>query len=440
MRTALALAIVCAAVPARANPADLFGIGARGPAMGGAQVAAADDATANYYNPALMARLDDIRIELGYQAALPSLQVDNQDLEVDAARGVDINLAVPGMLGGARLAFGAALYLPDQQITRLRNQSAQQPRFIEYDNLPQRIMLAANVAMAIGERLSLGVGISYMSSTKGTIKLRGLIGLPQPDDSQLDLAMDVDLKTIRYAVAGLAYRLKPWLDVGVSYRGGFTLVVDLAFGIRGNVGTPGQPPVVTDGHFDLTTVSQDLFQPAQYTAGFAARITPRFLLAFDLAYHRWSTFQNPSAHIDIDLDVGQFNDLVKIPPFAALPDPNFHDIVVPRLGMEWLARQTEARALRIRAGYVYQPSPAPEQVGETNFIDDDRHIFSVGAGLELRHGLGAIVPRPLSLDAFVGLTALEPRQHRKLSPVDPIGDYRSGGHIWSLGFLSRWRF
>jgi long-chain fatty acid transport protein len=198
--------------------------------------------------------------------------------------------------------------------------------------------------------------------------------------------------------------------------------------------------VVTNGHLDLTTISQDLFQPAQYTAGFSARVSSRFLVAFDLAYHRWSTFENPSAHITIDLDVGQFNDLVKIPPFSPLPPPNFHDIVVPRLGMEWLATQTEDRALRVRAGYVYQPTPAPEQTGETNFIDDNRHIFSLGAGLELRHGLGEIIPRPLSLDGFVALTALEPRDHRKLSPVDPIGDYRSGGHIWSAGILSRWRF
>lgn len=440
MRRALILAILACATTARANPADLFGFGARGAAMGGAQVAAGDDATTNYYNPALMARLDDIRIELGYQVALPALKVDNQDLHVDAARGVDIDLAVPGRLGGARLAFGAALYLPDQQLTRLRNQSAQQPRFIEYDNLPQRIVLAANVAIAIGDRLSLGAGISYMSSTKGTIALRGLIGLPRAEDSNLDLAMDVDLQTIRYAVAGVAWRALPWLDLGASYRGGFRLAIDLAFGIRGNVGTPSQPPVVTDGHLDLRTVSQDLFQPAQYTVGFAARLTPRFLLAFDVAYHRWSTFENPSAHITIDLDIGQFNNLVNIPPFPALPAPNFHDIVVPRLGLEWLAAGSAARTIKLRAGYVYQPSPAPEQVGETNFIDDDRHIFSLGLGYELRHGLGAIIPRPLSLDGFVGMTALEPRDHRKLSPVDPIGDYRSGGHIWTMGIVSRWRF
>jgi long-chain fatty acid transport protein len=435
--------IVLLAIPgsAHANPADMFGFGARGAAMGNAQVAAADDATANYFNPALLARLDVIRIELGYSVAFPSLKVDGQDNAVDGSRGTVIDIAVPGQLDGARFTVGAMLFLPDEALTRLRNESAQKPRWALYDNLPQRLVFGANAALAIGDRLAIGAGISYMASTKGVVNLRGLVGFPRAELSNLDLAIDVDLETIRYPEAGVWYRALPWLDLGATYRGGFYLTVDLAFKLLGDVGSPGQPPAVSNGHVNLHTVSQDLFQPAQLVAGLAARITPRFLFAFDLGYHRWSTFQNPSAKIDPpDLDLGQFNQFVNIPPFPPLPNPNFHDIVVPRLGIEWLAEQDDRHRVLARAGYVYEPSPAPEQTGESNFIDNDKHTFSVGAGLELRHGLTSIIPRPVSFDISLGMTTLVPREHRKLSPVDPVGDYRSSGHVLEMGILSRWQF
>ena len=47
---------------------------------------------------------------------------------------------------------------------------------------------------------------------------------------------------------------------------------------------------------------------------------------------------------------------------------------------------------------------------------------------------------PLVRSESDGLTALTPRDHHKTSPIDPIGDYRSGGHVWQLGLLTRWQF
>ena len=51
---------------ALANPLDYFGFGARGPGMGNAQVALADDFSANYYNPAGLATRDALQLQIGY--------------------------------------------------------------------------------------------------------------------------------------------------------------------------------------------------------------------------------------------------------------------------------------------------------------------------------------------------------------------------------------
>ncbi len=432
-------ALAATAAPAAANPADLFGFGARAQGMGGALTAGTDDAGANYYNPALLAGGDDIRIDVGYQLAQPLLSVDGHSQGVDTSRGLALGLAVPGRLAGARLAIGAGLFLPDQQLTRTRTLPSPQPRWALYDNRPQRLFLAANLAFELPGGVSVGGGIAYMSGMKGVVQLEGIVGFPDPASSQLVLDMDVDLKTIRYAQAGVAWQATPWLTLAASYRGGFRLVLDQTFRLSGDIGSPGAPPLVEDGFLHLRTVAQDLFQPMQVTAALHAQLTPRLALGFDLAWHRWSVFENPAANIDIELDIGDFNDLVNIPPQDPLPAPHFHDIAVPRLGVEWVARRTPRRVWRVRGGYTYEPSPAPEQSGATNYIDGDKHTLATGAGVELP-GLGGVILRPVAIDVSLVTTFLPERSHRKLLAADPVGDYRARGMVIGGALSSRWRF
>ena len=432
-------AIIAHGPLAAANPVDAFGFGARSAAMASAQTAASDDGGANYYNPAILATFDEIRFDLGYQLAAPSLTVNDLDVGVDTSRGITTSLNVPGRIAGTRVALGAGLFLPDQHITRTRTLASSKPRFVVYDNRPQRLFIAANLSLEITDRLFIGGGLAYMSSTRGTVLLDGRVGFPSAEDSDLDLAIDVDLETIRYPQAGVFYRATPWLDLAVSYRGGFTLTLDQIFTVRGDVGVEGREPVVENGLFELQTVSRDLFQPTQVSAGAWARITRSLSLAFDLQWQRWSEFDNPAARVDIMLDAGQFNDLIDIPEAPELPEASFHDIIVPRVGLEWTASRSPGRDIHLRTGYSFELSPVPAQFGETNFIDNHKHNIALGAGVVLRD-LGEILLEPLSLDAFVALTVLGGRDHIKLSPIDPVGDYRSDGHILQAGVSSRWRF
>lgn len=422
---------------ASANPADVFGLGARAIAMGGAQVASVDDSTAGYYNPARLASFDDIHIDVGYQMAVPRVGANGETFAIDRSEGVAAGIAVPGKILGRRLAIGASLYVPDQQVTRTRTLPAERPRFLAYDNRPQRLLLAANAAFEITDGLQIGAGVAYMASTNGSVELQGLVGFPNAAESDLDLSIDVDVKTIRYPHAGIAWQATPRLMLGASYRGGFRLVIDQTVKVRGDLGTP-DTVVVEDGRLDLRSVSQDLFQPLQVTVGGAYRITPCVLLAADLVYQRWSVYDNPTAKIEVELDVKQFNDLVMIPPARILEPPKLRDIVVPRLGVEWKAA-TGPREWTARGGYVFERAVSPEQKGESNFIDNHKHTVAIGGGVQWK-GLGEVIQKPVSLDAFVSFTYLQPRDHHKLSPIDPVGDYTAKGHAFAAGLMSRWRF
>ena len=68
----------------------------------------------------------------------------------------------------------------------------------------------------------------------------------------------------------------------------------------------------------------------------------------------------------------------------------------------------------MRGGYSYEPTPVPEQIGESSLADSDKHTFSIGAGLTLRR-LQPILPGPMSIDAHFAVTYLPDRQNRKES-------------------------
>jgi hypothetical protein len=435
----LVVVVVVGLVPAHANPVDAFGFGGRAPAMGGAQTAATIDGGANYYNPAALARGEAIRVDLGYQLAQPYLTLNGGDQGVDTSRGLYAALSAPGRIFGLKVAIGAGIFLPDERITRTRTLPAQRPRWSLYDNRPQRIFLGSNLAVQLGDDLWLGGGIAYMSRTRGTLDLEGRIGFPDSEDSQLDLAIDVDLITVRYPQGGVLWRAQPWLLVGLSFRGGFVLELNQKFSIRGDVGPEGGNPVVDNGYFALHSVAMDLFQPEQWSVGFSAQLTRRLLVAGDVTWQRWSAFENPAASIAIDYDLKDFNDLVVIPDAPPLPDAFFHDTIVPRVGVEWVAAETRHSVWHVRAGYAFEPSPAPAQIVETNFVDNDKHTLSMGLGATI-FDVSKILERPFAFDLYVAATFLPDRSHHKLSPVDPIGDYVSSGFVFQTGFGTRWSF
>jgi len=438
VRRALPTAIVLAlcAADARANPIDAFGLGSRAIAMGGAATAAVDDTSANYYNPAALARGRDLRIDIGYRWAQPLLQFNGGDVGTNATRGVSAGLLLPGRIGAVRFAFGAAVWLPDQWLLRQRWMAYGQPRFIYYDNRTQRMLLSTNLAVQLVPGLYLGAGLTFMSRTAGDVNLKGVVSLGNPDDSSLVSKIDVDLLAVRYPQAGILWEVTKYLSLGVSYRHSFTLVIDQQFRIDGDVGSP---PIVHNGYFSTRSVATDLFQPWQLTAGGALRVTRALLVAFDLTFARWSEFPAPAATVTLGYDVGVLNSKIHLAAPAPYAAPGFRDIAIPRVGVEWRALDRERIGLDARGGYSYEPSPAPDQIGESNLADCDKHTLGLGVGLELKR-LGRVMPKPLAIDAHFSLTVLSPRAHHKLDPLDPVGDYRASGIVPQLGLTVRSRF
>ncbi len=431
--------VLVTASEASANPLTMFGSGARGASMGGALTAGARDGSANFYNPALLATIPNLEIDLSYRAARPDLRLNGEDVGVDVARGTQISVAVPGEIAGHRIGAGVSAYVPDQQLMRIRSLSQTQPRFALYDNRAQRLYINVNLSVAIGDKLSIGGGLSYLAATSGGVTLEGRVGFPDANDSELVLDMDVDITTNPYPVGGIAYQLKPWLRIGAAFRGEVQPVTDLRIDIVGDIGSAGREPIVSNAAVNLRSISLSHFQPAEFSLGAEAWLRTGLVVVADLSLHRWSRFANPAARLESALELGQFNEFVTPPAAASLAPVNYHDILIPRIGLEWLALDRRHVALHSRAGYSFEPSPAPEQIGLTNFVDNDKHTISAGLGLSLQDWTDVFL-EPLSFDLSLAATSLVRRDHQKLSPVDPVGDYHSDGTVWQLAATSRFRF
>ncbi len=423
MRAALLLLLLAA--PAAANPLDAFGFGARSIALGGAVTASVDDFSANYYNPAALASFDDLRMELGYLAVQPTLTLNDGDLDVDAPRGFQGGLSLPGRLFGHRVGVSLGLYLPDERITRVRALPQAQPRFELFDNRPQRIVITSGFAFEIVEDVYVGAALTYLSNTGGVLDIQGTVHLTDAERTKLTSAVDVDLAAIRYPSAGVLWAPERGLQLGATFRDEFSLALDLDVRVTGQVVSgANETVVVPDGKFILSSINHNLFSPRQVVAGAAWRARD-WLVGLDVAWLQWSRFPSPTARVGIELALDPFK--FDVPTPDPPEDPDFHDIVVPRVGAEYRVIDGPRFGLTARAGYFYEPSPAPDQPGRTNYVDSDKHGASAGVGLRFSEWT-EVFPKPILLDLAAQGVFLHSRRYVKDDPADPIGDYVAEGH------------
>ena len=428
--------VLLVASSAAANPPDLYGYGARAMGLAGAMTAAVDDTTANFYNPAALTRGRALELDTGYLLTETRLRLNGEDLGVDEGSGLQVGAKVPGEIGPVGVAFGFALFLPKDRVSRVRALPQYQPRFVIWDNHPQRIYIDVNLAVRPVPWLHLGGGVAFLTNTGGTLDLQGIVRVPNSDDSTLSTAVNVDFKTVRYPSAGVlvAPPEGSW-SVGLAWREEVNVELDLGARVQGALAIPALLP----GSFELTSFNTNLFTPRQIWLGATWRPLQSLLLSADLGWLDWSGFPAPTATVTLKLDIEGFPTEGLLPPTTEVIAPDFHDVVSVKAGVEWTARLGAHVELAARAGYAFEPSPAPDQPGATNYIDTAKHTIAAGLGVTLIDW-NPWVAEPLSIDLGAQAIVLPSRDYRKADPADLIGDYSAEGELFTFSSTARWRF
>ena len=174
---ALAACLMCITTSGQASPAEIFELDAKSSALGGARVAASDDYTAAFYNPAALTRTRYVSTGLGISTALPALRfeaIGGQFKAVEPAPRYSLYTGLSAPIGRPQdnpLVLGLAISIPTAFSLRGEISSAERPQFYRYQNRPDRVVSTAGLAYRISPYLSLGLGARLLADLTGRVEL-----------------------------------------------------------------------------------------------------------------------------------------------------------------------------------------------------------------------------------------------------------------------------
>jgi len=366
---------------AAASPPDLFGFGSRSPAMAGTGAAFADDNEATFVNPAGLARARQRGLTFGLQGGGYRLELDGERLPLAPVKANIIGGTIPLPFGGVmedRLTLGLGFYTP-LDIVLVGD--------IGYADVPRAIVLdrAQSLAIQFGlgvdlhglvDGLRIGAGVTALGSFAGSI----LAGIDAT--GKFGSVVETQVIATFAPIVGASYDVGDF-SFGAVWHG--ELRSDFVFRITTR-DLPLTVPILTIGG-----IAQ--YDPQTFVLEASWRPLPALRVVAGASYALWSDYPGPL-----------------IATSRGSPQPpavNFTNTITPRIAGEYTLRTGRA-AILLRAGYAYVPTPAPPARAEARYLDNDRHLVTGGAGLDLT--LGDDGAR-LLVDAYLSTSLLASRTH-----------------------------
>ena len=398
------------AVPGRAtaDAGALFGESARAVSLADAVVARPGDTSAIFFNPAGVADIDRPTLvlygNLG-NARMRFARTDELGSTTDhfeGGYGASIVSPLPGPPWLRRVRIGGSVYLPGETIIRVRAPVRSDTPLVPYygDRLDRT---AATVAIAVDLpwTIRLGGAVTVTPNLYAPTVVGFDAGRGETVDEGVFVTQDRELTLGASFLLGARVAPIEELAFGLVWRQGGATRASGSFDIGA-----GSIRVIDDYRF------YDLIAPEEVALGVAVFPMHELSLSLDATWGRWSQYR--TIHDEA-------------------PEPGFSDVIDLRVGAEWTAH----RALRVRAGYAFLPSPVPEQTGRHNFLDAHRHEIGLGLGLDLESLTGF----PLRVDVALRFHVLHTQSAQKDATTIPDASPDSPGHTISNfgypGFTAR---
>jgi len=427
------IAMILPSPSANASFLDTYGFSARAIAMGNAQTALGLHYDAVYFNPANILSRKRTHVGLGLHLVAPALDFDLAEgafepLMPGTSSGFHFGASTP--ISGVfqdRVGFGLALFHPLTSGTRVESIDPATPYFYRYQNLPDKLVLAAALSAEPVDWLRLGIGVQVLAAFGGDVVAR----LSLAEGRFTRRQIDVEIVPKVSPTAGVALGPIAGFRLGVSWRHALELSYEL-------------PVVATiEGVGDLAVYVQgvSLYTPSQLSVGLgwesAPAPEPGLSIEAGLTWERWGDAPPAGALFLLSVDDSELREPSPSDPqdqpqrlIDVRSDPiplGARDTVTPRVGAEWRVDETWA----VRAGWFWRPTPLPRPVHLANTLDATAHVVSLGAGATFGDPLG-IASSPVILDLSLQLTRLSTRAVRKAPNARPDGAYTFGGLIWHV--------
>jgi len=327
-----------------------FGIyegSARGDALGGTLVGRADDASAIYYNPAGITQLPGDQFMVGAMLIAPKTDVRTLTPQGWITSSTKDNAWIPPHVYATH-QINDSLWLGAGLFSRFGLGTEFDPnwpgRYNSFTADIRSLTLNPDIAVKLTDQLSLAVGVN---ATWFDIKLeRKIPGTPGPDHI---LTLKGDDTAFGYNV-GVRYAPNDWLALGASYLG------KVRENVKGDANLGGAQTDASD-HVEL---------PDEFSFGIAVKASPKITVEVGATYTGWNSFDQ--------LDLKFANPQV-LGPQVVIPK-NWSNVWRYQAGVEYAA----TKALTLRAGYVYDEEPIPQETADYLVPANDRQLFSLGCG------------------------------------------------------------
>lgn len=346
---------------------SIFEQSAKASGLAGAWVARADDAAANWYNPAALLWLEGSEVQFG--GNIITVGGDTEFTALDPSFGIftptvfepESSLETPihfyyRQKVSPGLAWGIGLTTPFGLVTEW----AQRPvTFSAAKSELTTFVLNPNVAVAIGGGWALGLGVDYIFADIGSFSREvpiDLDGNPLNGFEVIGAAnLTGDGNDIGFNVA--LHRKGPGWGFGLTYR------TELSPEIEGDIAYSGFGPL--SPFFPSSPGSAGLNLPAQAQVGLAWETSGPWSFEVDVAWAGWSDFD--TLIIDITNETAFSRDIVL--------REAWDDTFSYRFGA---ARAAGANEWRF--GVVLDESPVPEDTLRPSIPDAERTGASFGWG------------------------------------------------------------
>ncbi|MCX7808748.1 MAG: hypothetical protein N2515_09075, partial [Deltaproteobacteria bacterium] len=315
--------------PAHATPTDLFGFGARSPALAMGGVASSENAEAAHLNPARLALLRRKSILIGASGGRYRVGIDGETTPIEAVRSTMIGFVLPLGFGDVlekRLVIGGAFYTPLGALLRGDVRFAEVPHWAVINRAHS---LGLSVAMGIDmsglvDGLAIGGGVSALATLVGDLRVQ------LDETNTFQSVVETQLLASFSPIVGVSFEEPIWMrehpsapsrfGFGVVYRHELRSDMDLKVVVSD---LPVRVPV-------LNLAGTIQYDPPQVAIEGFARPWPWVRLSAQLHARFWSAYPGPAR-------ATSSNSL-------APPRVGFSDTLSPRIAMEVMS---DVKALHI---------------------------------------------------------------------------------------------
>lgn len=323
--------------------------------QGNAFVAEANDPSAIFYNPAGLNQLQRPQLYQGTFLNYPDREYhgDNGFSQTNHRWFHTASVYVAGPVN-SRVALGLGMFSPFGQGTMWP--PSWQGRYITTFSSLKTYNVNPVVSVKVRDNLSLAAGIDMLWSAVDLKRKIPVIGVIPRFDGESFLSGDgmgvgYNLGALYEPVSGVKLGVHFRSEINVKHRGSLTISLPKIL--------PSGPKI--DGSANLT-------YPPSVTFGIAYnRINP-FTFLFDVTWTGWSTFEQ----LRVDLN-GRL--LTAGGPVRSLVTPkDWRDAWAFRFGANYEIKP----GIKLRAGYIYDMTPVPDQTLDPQLPDANRHVFTIG--------------------------------------------------------------